>query len=36
MSRRKDWDKVAKAQFESLDADIRDDWSELYNKTTAS
>ena len=35
MSRRKNWDKVAKQQFESLDDDIRNDWGDLY-KLTAS
>jgi len=32
----RNWDKVAKRQFESLDKDIQDDWSELRDLTLKS
>ena|GEM_PF-1125736 len=31
---RKNWDKVATRQFESLSSDIQDDWGELYELTS--
>jgi len=31
---RKNWDKVAAIQFDSLSSDIQDDWGELYKLTS--
>jgi hypothetical protein len=31
---RKDWQRVADNQFNSLDQDIRDDWSDLHQLTS--
>jgi hypothetical protein len=33
---RKNWDQVAKKQFDSLDEDIRNDWGDLYQLTTSN
>jgi hypothetical protein len=33
---RRNWDKVAAKQFESLEKDIRDDWSDLRDLTLKS
>lgn len=30
---RKNWDKVARQQFESLSSDIQDDWGDLRDLT---
>lgn len=29
---KKDWEKIARKQFLSLDADIRDEWSDLRDR----